>query len=79
MQDHAGVSKLQGFKVLCQGDLLAPFLFVLVADVLSSMLDRGVMEGCLEGFTVGLDGTHINHHKFADDTVIFSQDDNNLL
>lgn len=48
--------KLHGrFKAsggLHQGDPLATFLSVLVADVLSRMLDKGVMEGCIEGFTV---------------------------
>lgn len=47
--------------------------------MLSSLLDKGVMEGCLKGFHVGANGVHVNHLQFADDTLVFSTDDKSLL
>ena len=57
---------------LRQGDSLSPFLFTLVADVLSRMLLRADERNSLEGFRVGRNRTRVSHLQFADDTVFFS-------
>ncbi|KAJ9691309.1 hypothetical protein PVL29_013479 [Vitis rotundifolia] len=57
---------------LRQGDPLSPFLFTLVADVLSRMLLRAEERNLLEGFRVGRNKTRVSHLQFADDTIFFS-------
>ena len=57
---------------LRQGDPLSPFLFTLVANVLSRMLLRAEEINVLEGFRVGRNRTKVSHLRFADDTIFFS-------
>ena len=57
---------------LRQGDPLSPFLFTLVADILSRMLLRAEERNLLEGFKVGRNSTRVSHLQFADDTIFFS-------
>ena len=57
---------------LRQGDPLSPFLFTLVANVLSRMLLRAEEINVLEGFRVGRNRTRVSHLQFADDTIFFS-------
>ncbi|KAJ9680329.1 hypothetical protein PVL29_019598 [Vitis rotundifolia] len=57
---------------LRQGDPLSPFLFTLVADVLSRLLLRAEERNLLEGFRVGRNRTRVSHLQFADDTIFFS-------
>ncbi|RVX10470.1 putative ribonuclease H protein [Vitis vinifera] len=57
---------------LRQGDPLSPFLFTIVADVLSRMLLKAEERNVLEGFKVGRNTTRVSHLQFADDTIFFS-------
>ena len=56
---------------LRQGDPLSPFLFTIMADVLSRMLLRAEERNVLEGFRVGRNRTRVSHLQFADDTIFF--------
>ena len=56
---------------LRQGDLLSPFLFTLVADVLSRLMIRAKETRLIEGFFVGRDRTRVSLLQFADDTIFF--------
>ncbi|RVW69982.1 putative mitochondrial protein [Vitis vinifera] len=58
---------------LRQGDPLSPFLFTLVADVLSRLMIRAEETGITEGFFVGRDRTRVSLLQFADDTIFFSK------
>ena len=58
--------------LLEKGDPLSPFLFALVADVLSRMLLRAEERNLLEGFKVGQNSTRVSHLQYADDTIFFS-------
>ncbi|RVW59655.1 putative ribonuclease H protein [Vitis vinifera] len=57
---------------LRQGDPLSPFLFTIVADVLSRMLLKAEERSLLEGFRVGRNRCRVSHLQFADDTILFA-------
>lgn len=59
------------FRGLRQGDPLPPFLFVIVMDALSHMLDATVGGGFLSDLLAG--GVNISHLLFADDTLFFCE------
>ena len=55
-----------------QGDLLSPFLFLLVAEVLGALLNMLVANGHYEGFVVGKEKEHILILQFPGDTLLFA-------
>ena len=54
---------------LRQGDPLSLFLFLLVVDVLSRLMDKGVSVGMVNGFKMGCDGVHTSCLQFANNTL----------
>ena len=63
--------KFKGFKGLRQGDPLSPFLFTLVADGLSRLMEKATESGFVKGWQVGRDNVLLSHLQFADDTLFF--------
>ncbi|XP_042987456.1 uncharacterized protein LOC122315549 [Carya illinoinensis] len=53
------------------GDTLSPYLFILCAEGLSSVLNQSDRRGCTRGVTVARNGTRVNHLLFADDCILF--------
>ena len=58
---------------LRQGDPLSPYLFILVAEVLSSMVTEHVRRGDLQGIKITRHCPEITHCLFADDSLFFIQ------
>jgi hypothetical protein len=56
---------------LRQGDPLSPFLFNLVVEVLSRLLDKARDRGMIKGNRFGNETIHITHLQFADDMMLF--------
>jgi hypothetical protein len=54
-----------------QGDLLSPYLFILCAEGLSTLLHKAEEEGKITGLPIARGGTKINHLFFADDSLLF--------
>jgi hypothetical protein len=54
---------------LKQGDPLAPFLFILVAEGLGGLMRRAVELQRFKGFQVGSGGVTVPHLQYADDTL----------
>ena len=63
----------QTSRGLQQRDLLSPFLFSIVVDVLSGLMLRVEESGLLEGFNVGRSEAIVSHLQFADNTIFFSR------
>ncbi|XP_059428496.1 uncharacterized protein LOC132162251 [Corylus avellana] len=54
-----------------QGDSLSPYLFILCAEALSSLLTRADQKGFLRGVPTSKKGPRLNHLFFADDSLLF--------
>lgn len=67
-------SPSQPFKLqrgLRKGDPLSPFLFVLIAEVLSKLIQKATNSGLWKGTKICNDGPEITHLQYADDMLIF--------
>jgi hypothetical protein len=56
---------------LRQGDPLSPYLFLLVAERLSSFLARAELEGQITGVPIIAGGIRVSHLLFPDDSLLF--------
>ncbi|KAJ0826227.1 putative RNA-directed DNA polymerase [Helianthus annuus] len=65
--------EFQCFKGMRQGDPISPFLFILVMDVLSGMLERAKNEGSINGLVLPNNGPFISHLFYADDAIIIGE------
>lgn len=61
---------------LRQGDPLSPFLFLLVADGLSLLLEEKVEQGDLTPLQICCRAPGVSHLLFADDTLLFLKSNN---
>ena len=58
---------------LRQGDPLSPYLFLLCAKSLTSLLDKAEREGQLHGVSICRRAPSISHFLFADNSLLFCQ------
>ncbi|GKV08326.1 hypothetical protein SLEP1_g19972 [Rubroshorea leprosula] len=65
--------EFQMSKGLRQGDPLAPFLFVVVAEALNVLIGKVIEEGLFKGVTMGSRGMESTHLQFVDDTILFCE------
>jgi hypothetical protein len=56
---------------LKQGDPLSPYLFLLCAEGLSSLLWEAKREGSISGVLVSVKGYKLSHLFFVDDSLLF--------
>ena len=64
---------LKPSRGLHQGDPLSPYLFLLCAEGLHSLISRASEEGDLHGVTLCRRGPRITHIFFADDSLLFTK------
>jgi hypothetical protein len=58
---------------LKQGDPLAPFLFLMVAEGFGGLMKKAVEDNVFKGFSCGGDGMVISHLQYADDTLCIGE------
>jgi hypothetical protein len=58
---------------LKQGDPLAPFLFLLVAEGLGGLMKKAVELNKFTGFQIGNSGLSVSHLQYADDTLCIGE------
>jgi len=56
---------------LRQGDPLSPYLFIICAEALSTLLQKAEVDGSILGIKICRGAPRINHLFFADDSLIF--------
>jgi hypothetical protein len=56
---------------LRQGDPLSPYLFLMCAEGLSSLLSRASQDGQISGVPISARGVKLSHLFFADDSLLF--------
>jgi hypothetical protein len=56
---------------LRQGDPISPYLFLICAEVLSSMISQANYDGVLTGVPTSKRGPRVSHLFFADDSLLF--------
>ncbi|KAF5465338.1 hypothetical protein F2P56_015356 [Juglans regia] len=54
-----------------RGDPLSPYLFIMCAEALGSMISKGVEEGVISGVPFARGRIRISHLFFADDSLLF--------
>ncbi|KAL6510920.1 hypothetical protein OROGR_022044 [Orobanche gracilis] len=60
-------------KGLRQGDPISPFLFLIVMECLSWLMNKAKDMGILKGINFRVDNTDLNHLFFADDALIMGE------
>lgn len=56
-----------------QGDLLSPYLFIIMAEALSTLLTNGMNTKVISGISLSKFSPSFNHLFFADDSMLFSK------
>jgi hypothetical protein len=65
---YGHISPTRGIR---QGDPLSPYLFILCAEGLSTLLHKAERNDTITGLPIAKGGTKINHLLFADDSLLF--------
>lgn len=64
---------------LRQGDPLSPYLFTLIVNPLSKLLDRAVDASLFTPLSVGRSNIKGSQHQYVDDTLFFSSNEEESL
>lgn len=67
---YGHISPMRGLR---NGDPLSPYLFLLCAEGLSSLLQKATSEGSITGVPVAARGHKLTHFFFAYDSLLFCQ------
>ena len=67
-QPHGLIILERGLR---QGDLLSPYLFLLVTEGLHALFTKAEVDGALQGVSICVAGPKISHLLFIDDSLVF--------
>lgn len=71
----SATKEFQTQKGIRQGDPLSPFLFNIVVEALNILLERARTLNIIHGIQIGSNGVILSHLQFADDTILFCNND----
>lgn len=60
-------------KGLKQGDVLAPFLYLVVAEGLNGLMKNAVSKGMFKGCKIGIERLEMSNLQYADDTLLVGE------
>lgn len=69
------LESFQPTRGVCQGDPLSPYLFLFVADALSTALQQEIHGNALQELKISRHAPDISHLMFADDALLFFKAD----
>jgi hypothetical protein len=69
-EPHGHIKPSRGLR---QGDPLSPYLFLLCAEGLHSLIKKAKRDGAIQGVSLCRDGPKITHLFFVDDSLLFSK------
>jgi len=75
MVNGSSYGHMNGTRGLRQGDPLSPTLFILCADVLSSLIQQAEQNNEIQPVRLSIGGPSISHLLFADDSLFFLKAD----
>lgn len=58
---------------LRQGDPLSPYIFITYLEILSQMINDGILKGTVYGFKIAVGAPMITDSFYADDSLIFPE------
>lgn len=64
------IAEFSPCKGVRQGDPLAPYLFLLIGEVLSKLITRSMDEGVIKGIKFPFHHSPISHFQYADDSIL---------
>ena len=67
-EPHGNFTPNRGFQ---QGDPLSPYLFLLRAEGLHSLIQQAEISGSIKGVSLCSVGPKVSHLFFADDSLLF--------
>ena len=65
------VGNIRPSRGIRQGDPLSPYLFIICAEALSSLINQAINNGVITGVSTSKNGHRLSHLFFADDSLLF--------
>lgn len=65
------VGNIRPSRGIRQGDPLSPYLFILCAEALSSLITQAIQKGVIIGVPTSKNGPRLSHLFFVDDSLLF--------
>ncbi|CAN1761157.1 Transposon TX1 uncharacterized 149 kDa protein [Linum perenne] len=71
MVNGAPTDNFKPSRGIRQGDPMSPFLFIILTNTLSFLIEKGISHGSLKGLKLNRRCPTLTHVLFADDTILF--------
>lgn len=62
-----------------QGDPLDPYLFLLLGEILSKLINKAIANGVFSGINFDFHDSQISHSQYADDTILCIKNDDHSI